>query len=241
VVEPEPPITFERVWRQDAASQAIGVIKEMIVDGRLVSGQKLPPERNMATQLGLSRPTLREAIRTLIAMNILVARHGDGTYVTSLSPELLTQPLDFVLTLDGSGVFDLFDVRRFLEAGAAALAAVRAEDAELDHAQSLVDDVQVHADDLAAVIEHDLELHSAIVSAARNPLLGSLIDSLSGLSEKTRARTVRLPGVARQTLDDHAAIVAALRARDPQLAHQAMAGHLTRVAAALHDSEDGTE
>ena len=124
-------------------------------------------------------------------MNILVSRHGAGTYVTSLSPELLAQPLEFFLSIHGSGIYALFEVRTFLESGAAALAAERATDEELDALMALVDDVRPQADDPDAVREHDVDLHRGIVAAARNPILTRMLESIGDLSARSRARSSR--------------------------------------------------
>lgn len=239
MVKPSRPVQFSPVEpRRSSAGLAIDLIKSRIAAGELAPGQRLPSERDLAQQLGLSRPTVREAIRTLTVMNILVARHGDGTYVTSLTPELLTEPLDFVLSIHGAGIYALFEVRTFLESGAAALAAERADDSELDALAQLVDEVRADADDPEVVLEHDLALHRGIVAAARNPILASLLESLSGLSARSRARTGNLPGISRRTVQDHQAIVDALRTRDPEQASAAMAAHLGRVAASLREAED---
>ncbi len=225
--------------RRSSAGLAIDLIKERIAAGELAPGQQLPPERELALQLGLSRPTVREAIRTLTAMNILVSRHGAGTYVTSLSPELLAQPLEFFLSIHGSGIYALFEVRTFLESGAAALAAERATDEELDALMALVDDVRPQADDPDAVREHDVDLHRGIVAAARNPILTRMLESIGDLSARSRARSSRLPGISRRTVQDHEAIVEALRARDPVRASAAMSDHLNHVAASLRKAEEG--
>ena len=83
--------------RDAAATQAVGHIQDLIRRGEVRAGEKLPSERELARILGVSRSTLREAIRALIVMNILVARHGDGTYVSSLEPEVLSAPFTFAL------------------------------------------------------------------------------------------------------------------------------------------------
>src|SRR5436190_20889601 len=123
-------VAFKTLRRDAVADQAIETIKEMIVRGDVRAGQRLPPERELAAQLGVSRPSLREAIRALIALNILDSRHGDGTFVSSLEPDLLIKPIDFVLQVNDGGMDALFEARRELEAGIAALAAERATDLE---------------------------------------------------------------------------------------------------------------
>src|SRR5438874_4035955 len=112
-------VEFQTIRRNAVAHEAIDTIKRMIVRGELQAGQRLPAERDLAAQLGLSRPSLREAIRALIALNILESRHGEGTFVSSLEPDLLTEPIDFVLQVNDGGLRALFEARRVLEAGVA--------------------------------------------------------------------------------------------------------------------------
>ncbi len=126
--------------------EAISKIKTMILDGRLKPGDRLPREADLAEQLGISRGSLREAVRALSMIRILDVRRGDGTYVTSLEPELLLETLTFVIDFhQDSDVLDLFEVRRALEPMAAEKAArlMPAEDAA--DLLALVDSVQ--ADD----------------------------------------------------------------------------------------------
>ena len=113
---------FEPLARRTFVADAIRTIKDMILDGRLAPGQRLPSERALSEALGISRPTVREAIRSLQAMHILESRHGAGTFVASLSVEELLAPLQFVLSLADGGLEHLFEVRLMLEPGAAALA-----------------------------------------------------------------------------------------------------------------------
>ncbi|MDQ4111909.1 MAG: GntR family transcriptional regulator, partial [Actinomycetota bacterium] len=92
--------------------EAIEKIKEMILDGRLKPGDRLPREADLSVQLGISRSSLREAVRALSMMRILDVRQGDGTYVTSLTPEILLETMGFVIDFhQDSSVLDLFEVR----------------------------------------------------------------------------------------------------------------------------------
>src|SRR3954467_12838375 len=96
--------------------------QETSVDGRLSPGQRLPAERELSELLGISRPTLRETIRSLVSLNILQSRHGSGTYVAALDTAPLLEPLEFVMALNGRTVEELFEARLLLEPALAALA-----------------------------------------------------------------------------------------------------------------------
>jgi GntR family transcriptional repressor for pyruvate dehydrogenase complex len=226
VAEPE----FKPLVRRTYAADVIRTIKDMILDGRLRPGQRLPPERAVSEALGVSRPTVREAIRSLQAMNILESRHGSGTYVASLSVEELLGPLQFVLALAEGGLAHLFEVRLLLEPGAAALAAERAGTHDVAALRECIARAQVEdAVSAETLLELDTELHERIVRAAGNPLLEHLLAAISALGRQSRAYTARLPGVLDRTIAEHEAIVDAIAAGDAAAARAAMEAHIARV------------
>jgi GntR family transcriptional regulator, transcriptional repressor for pyruvate dehydrogenase complex len=221
---------FQPLARTTFAADAIRTIKEMILDGRLQPGQRLPSERALSEALGVSRPTVREAIRSLQAMNILESRHGAGTFVASLSVEELLRPLQFVLALAEGGLDHLFEVRLLLEPGAAALAAERATEEQIAALRDCAERAEAEAiEDADAMLRLDTELHERIVEASANPLLQHLWAATSALGAESRAYTVRLPGVRPQTITEHHAIVDAIAAGDPAAAEAAMAAHIARI------------
>src|SRR6478736_9149267 len=120
--------------------EAILRIKEMIVSGQLGPGDRLPREPDLAEELGLSRNSLREAVRALALMNILDVRQGDGTYVTSLNPDLLLDALTFVVDFHrDDSVLEFLRVRRILEPAAAAMAAQQIDETAVAALQRVVD------------------------------------------------------------------------------------------------------
>jgi len=201
----------------------------MIKDGELKPGAKLPPERELAEMMQVSRPSLREALRALSIMNIIEIRQGDGTYVTSLEPELLVEHLDFIFSLSDSTIIELFEARKIVEVGLAAMAAERITDEEIAGLEAYLARAIEHVNDHAAFLQADIELHEAIVSAARNTFLKRFMASIYHLGHASRSRTVQIPGVVQQVVEDHQAIVLALKARDPHQARQAMLQHLNNV------------
>src|SRR5262245_53438839 len=114
----------------------------MILSGELRPGDRLPPEKELGEALGLSRSSLREAVKALEVIRVLDVRRGDGTYVTSLSPGLLLDAMSFVVDIhQDDSVLELFEVRRILEPAAAALAAPRITEADIAHLRDLLDQV----------------------------------------------------------------------------------------------------
>ena len=231
---------FQTIERRAVAREAIDIIKQMILRGEIQPGQRLPAERELAAQLGVSRPSLREAFRALIALNILESRHGEGTFVSSLDPELLAEPIDFLLQTDENAIYALFEARRVLEAGVAALAATRASDLELAELEDVAREGRTKVDDVGRFIEHDVEFHARIRRAARSPILSSLLASVSALSHDTGRRTAQSPTMRARALADHLAMVKTLKKRDPEAACKAMVAHLEHVLEELRESADGS-
>jgi len=210
--------------------EAIEKIKAMIVAGDLRPGDRLPREADLAERLGLSRNSLREAVKALSLIRVLDVRQGDGTYVTSLAPQLLLDALNFIVDFHRDDtVLEFFEVRRILEPAATALAAQRMTDDDV-HAlrkvlAGLSDDAGI--DELVA---NDLEFHHRIAAGSGNALLCSLIDSLSGPTTRARIwRGLTQAGAVEKTREQHAAILGAIATRQPDLARSWATVHVAGV------------
>ena len=214
----------DTLWEQIAAR-----LLSMLKEKQLRPGDKLPPERELAAMMQVSRPSLREALRALSMMNVLEIRQGAGTFVSSLEPELLVEHLDFVLSLDDSTFIKLFEARKIIEVGIVGLAAERITAAEITDLEAGLGRSQETVGEPSAFLQADVDLHRKITQAAQNPILSRIIDSIGKLSFASRQRTVEIAGVREQTIRDHQAIVAALKAHDPEAARQAMLQHLSNV------------
>ena len=220
--------------------EAILKIKEMILSGEIGPGDRLPPEKDLSERLGLSRSSMREAVKALEVIRVLDVRRGDGTYVTSLEPRLLLEAMSFVVDLQlDSSILDLFAVRRILEPAAVGLAAARMTPADVQALRTLLGAVD-DSTDVEGLVAHDLEFHGSIARASGNPYLASLIESLS--SQTVRARIWRgltqRNSVAR-TLAEHHAIVDALERGDAELAQALTTVHVSGVEQWLRDAVDG--
>ncbi|GAA3728544.1 FadR/GntR family transcriptional regulator [Streptomyces tremellae] len=210
--------------------EAIEKIKGMIVSGALRPGDRLPKESELAADLGLSRNSLREAVRALALMRILDVRQGDGTYVTSLDPQLLLEALSFVVDFHRDDtVLEFLAVRRILEPAATAMASTRiTEDglAELDgQLDALGSDPSVEQ-----LVASDLEFHRGIVQHSGNSVLLSLLDGLSGPTTRARIwRGLTQEDAVSRTLHEHRAILAALRDGDAEAARSWATVHIASV------------
>ena len=217
------------------ADQAIQKIKARIMSGEFKPGERLPPEPDLAAQLGVSRSSLREAVRALALIQVLDVRHGDGTYVTSLEPGMLVESSGFIAELLGGGrEVEFFQVRRILEPAAAELAVGRIDAETVEALHQLVLQMEA-ATSVSELTQIDIEFHRTLTRAAGNPFLTSLVDKLE--SETIRARQWNLitgEGVAEATKVEHRAIYEAVRARDADLARATVTTHIARGEYWLH-------
>jgi DNA-binding FadR family transcriptional regulator len=210
-------------------------IRQMIIDGRLKPGDRLPIEKDLAVVLGVSRNPLREGVRALSIMGVLETRQGDGTYVTKLDPSMLLAPMGFVVDLqDGTGTHHLHVVRRILETEGAALAARDIAADKLAAAEELLRRNEAELarpnPDHETVIENDIAFHRIIAEAAGNPVLSALVDALGGRTMRDRLRrSIAEPGADETAHREHLSILAALRSHDPDRARNRMAAHLFTV------------
>jgi GntR family transcriptional regulator, transcriptional repressor for pyruvate dehydrogenase complex len=224
------------VPRRSAAADAAEKIKELITSGAFAPGSQLPPERDLCLRLAVSRPTLREAIRSLGAMGVLQSRQGAGTYVTDLASITLAEPLRFMIGLNSRSLVELADVRRLLESGAAELAARQIEDDELAELAAIIETLHGPPLEVPEMRELDAQFHRVIHVAARNGLLLALLDGMSGLADRSRTITGRQPGLRETTLHAHERVYIALAAHDPIASRSAMLQHLDAVRHALEQA-----
>lgn len=222
--------------------EAIDKIKKMIVTGELQPGTRLPKEDDLAQQLGLSRNSLREAVRALTAMKILITKQGDGTYVSSLEPHLLLETLSFASDVShGRTALQLLRVRRLLEPQATALAVGHLTEGDLCHLRAILDR-SIAGETPEEFVRLDMEFHSFIVALCGNPVLSMLLQVVSTQTQRVRIlRGARDGGAIQNAHRDHEAILAALTARDAQLAASAATVHVATVEEWLAQSLDAAE
>lgn len=210
--------------------EAILKIKEMILLGELGPGDRLPPEKELSERLGLSRSSMREAVKALEVIRVLDVRRGDGTYVTSLEPRLLLEAMSFVIDLhDDSSILELLAVRRIIESAAAAMAARLITDEGVEDLRKQIASVD-ESTSVEGLVAHDLEFHGAIVAAAGNSYMTTLTESLSGRTARARIwRGLTQENSVSRTLAEHEAIVDAIASHDAQLAESLTVVHISGV------------
>ncbi|GAA0036084.1 FadR/GntR family transcriptional regulator [Brevibacterium metallidurans] len=208
---------------------ALDKIKDLIVSGELKPGDRLPPEGELAERLGLSRNSLREAVKALDFINVLDVRRGSGTYVTSLSAVDLTEAVSFLVDVHASGSLrEILEVRRIFEAETAYRAAERIDEDGLAQLRQTISDTDPES--VESLVAHDFEFHSTIAGYAGNDYLAAMLEAVS--VKTTRARTWRgmtEVGAVERTLDEHRRIIDALAAGDARLAQSIMVLHVSGV------------
>lgn len=230
---------------------AIERVRRLIISGRLVPGERLPAEAELSVELGVSRSSLREAVRGLVTAGVLDVRRGDGTYVTSLTPSLLLTGIGAAVELmQEESIVDLLESRRVIEPSVTALAAARATAEQRDEIRGyleLMTAATAHED----LIRYDTEFHAAVARASQNPVLASVLTGISSGTVRTRVWRGIIDAQAHQrTVEEHRAILSAMEAGDARLAEAAALVHVVSVeswlqtmvrAASEGTSEDASE
>jgi GntR family transcriptional regulator, transcriptional repressor for pyruvate dehydrogenase complex len=209
--------------------EAIEQIRNLIRSGALPPGSRLPPENELAAQLGLSRNSMRDAVKALEMVRVLDVRRGDGTYVTSLEPRLLLEGLGLAVDLlQDESVLSVVEVRRLLEPAATGLAAQRITDEALARLEERLREMDEAGSDAERQVAADAAFHLEVFAATRNQTLLSVLDGLSSLTLRARIwRAVVEADAITETLQQHRAIFSALAARDRPLAEAAALMHVT--------------
>ena len=227
------PIAFGTVTRDALPDQIAARLIDLITERQLKAGDRLPPERELAATMGVSRSSLREALRALAMLGVAEMRQGDGTYLTNLQPGSLMRSVGLVLALSDSGLEELFEARKLVEPGLAKLAAERIDEAAAEELYRCAASTHDALTDPEAFMWADIELHAMIAKAARNAVLERLLESIAGMGIASRRRTGRLAPVREQSAPDPVDIAAAIAAHDGEAAFAAMLRHLENVEQAV--------
>jgi GntR family transcriptional repressor for pyruvate dehydrogenase complex len=204
-------------------------IQRLVADGVLKSGDRLPPERELAKQFGVGRSSLRDAIRTLEVMGLVESRHGAGTVIRDLDTDALVVPLASALVRKREMVEELLDVRRMIEPALAARAARNATRDEIARMEEILERQRVKVRRGEPTIEEDSEFHAALMRAARNSVVLRVLDVLMDLLRESRARSLQSPGRLEKSYAGHMRILRAIRRRDGAAAEAEVRRHLQEI------------
>jgi GntR family transcriptional regulator, transcriptional repressor for pyruvate dehydrogenase complex len=206
--------------------QVVGYIRSEIEGRTLHPGDRLPPERDLARKLEVSRATLRSAIGYLAAMGVLTIRHGVGTFVADGPPEIGKSSLSMIGALHDFQSWQMFEARLTLESGLAALAAKRGQERDFAAMAEEVAEMFAPCDDPEEYLIHDVLFHRTIARASGNPILAALMETVAAAVYDARKETVRNTHNLRESADVHREIYRAIRSRDEARARALMEEHL---------------
>ena len=243
--------TFQpmRSSNRSLAGRIVDMLRDMVENGKLTPGQQLPPERELAVQLGVSRTALREALHTLAALGLVEVRHGRGVFVTGSSIQAAAQRLSSTISTQNgqtgqqdsiARIHELFEIRRVLEGAAAEWAAQRATDEQIAEMRSvLVTDHDIRnaeSPDFTLINELDGRLHALIAASTTNRTLILLMSVLLDELSLARSNSLMLPERITRSLHQHEALVNAIAAHNSENARIAMVEHINDVERTILDS-----
>ena len=218
------PIKSTRIYEE-----IIRQVKAMIAEGRLKSGDRLPPERDLAEKFLVSRASVREALRALESLGLVAIRPGEGTFVREISVDTLVEPLALVMLSQRQAVGELFEARRLLEPALARLAATRATPEDIGEMERILDEQAKEIANGRTGLLQDAQFHAAIGAAAHNRAITRIAHAIMDLLTQSREESLSTPGRPERSHQNHRRILQAITRRDPRGAEQAMLEHLDTV------------
>ena len=203
-------------------------VRRLIESGGLTPGDRLPGERDLAQELGVSRPSVRSGLEALESMGVVVSRRGAGTFIAEGPPDLGVEPLSLLASLHHFTPNEMFEARLVLEVGVAGLAAQHADAEHLAAMAEEVTEMFASLEDPAAFLRHDVRFHRAVASGCGNRVLAALMEMVAAQFYELRKETVENARDLRESAEMHRRIFRAIRARDADAARLAMTEHLQK-------------
>ncbi|MEN6349621.1 MAG: FadR/GntR family transcriptional regulator [Syntrophomonas sp.] len=229
-------MSFKPIKTKKIYEEIMEQLKDMISNGELKPGEKLPSEREMAESLGVSRASVREALTALEAIGILDIHPGEGTYVRETSVSRVFEPLAMVLAVERNPGIQMMEIRRILETESAALAAIRATEENLNNIGQILENMKA-AKSIQEAVELDLKFHYSIAEATQNSILLRMMNTIADLMHHTfrsvREQLYADPSKGPRVITEHQAIFDAIQAGNPVLAKRKMLFHINNIEASI--------
>ena len=236
-------MNFKPIKNNKVYEQVVAQITDMIYEGKLQKGDKLPSERKLKEQLGVSRASIREAFSALEMLGLIQSRPGEGTFIKEEPDENLIKPLSLILLLNENIVEELVELRRVLEVDCVRLAADRATDEEITEMKSYIDKLADSSGYEDTSIKADRRFHYTIARASKNQVLYYVMTSISEAMDfhikNTRTELVSHQATMKNFLLQHERIFTGIKNRDPEQAMREMQNHLDYVEKLIKQEIDG--
>ncbi|HET7378238.1 MAG TPA: FadR/GntR family transcriptional regulator [Anaerolineae bacterium] len=221
---------YQAIQSERLYEQIVQQIEKRFLSGDLKVGDRLPPERELAEQFGVSRTAVREAVKALRQRGLVEIQPGRGTFITNGASEAVRHSLGLLMKIAGSDASpDLIEVREIIEPEIAALSAMRATEDHIAAMQEAIAKMDTALQDPDKYIEADLDFHLVLAEATQNTLIPTLIDSIVDLLREQRARIFRVAGGPQRGQVYHKRILDAIIRHDAAAAREAMRAHLQQV------------
>jgi GntR family transcriptional repressor for pyruvate dehydrogenase complex len=232
----EPEITphgresymFKAVKHTKVSDEIANQIKSQISEGMLKPGDRLPPERELVKEFAVSRPSLREALNSLVAMGFLEVK-GKRTFIKSVASESMRNPLSLLIKMDTQKIFDLIEVRKAMEAWGAFLAAQRATEEDIKQLENLIEEMRKTFENGRSWEKQDADFHLAIAQATHNTIQTHIMSTIYDLLRESVARVFKDRSKVKKLLDQHYRIFNAIKNHSPDKARERTLEHLNYV------------
>lgn len=217
---------FQTIGKKDRlVDRVVNEIQRLIVENKLKPGERLPPEREFAEQVGVSRTVVREAVQILVTKGLLETKHGIGNIIRKMNSDQLAEPLDILLKTNGYSLEDLHQVRTILEVEIASIAATQASEDDIGLLEKLLLKMESEKENLVNYSDTDKEFHIALTCTTHNPLLMMLSKTIGELMLDAHLSVLTFPDL-QVLLPDHRRIFESIKNKDAEGARKIMKSHL---------------
>jgi GntR family transcriptional repressor for pyruvate dehydrogenase complex len=228
---------FKSIKRTKVSDEIVNQIKNQISEGMLKPGDRLPPERELFKEFGVSRPSLREALNSLVAMGFLEVK-GKRTFVKSVASESMQNPLSLLIKTDTQKIFDLIEVRKAMEAWGAFLAAQRATEEDIKQLENSLKEMRRAFEEGRSWEKQDADFHLGIAQATHNTIQTHIMSTIYDLLRESVARVFKDRSKVKKLLDHHYRIFSAIKSHSPGKARERTLEHLNYVELEVKASTD---
>lgn len=220
---------FKSIKRQRVSDEIVDQVRNLISEGKLKPGDRLSPERELIEEFGVSRPSLREALNSLVAQGFLEVKQGNRTFVKSITSEKLQDPLSLLLKADTQKIFHLIEVRKAMETWGAFHAAQRVTEEDIERLEEIIGEMKEALDEGRSWEKQDADFHLAMAQATHNTIQTHMMFTIYDLLRESVARVFMDQKKTKKLFQQHYQIFTAIKNRSPDKAREKVLEHLNYV------------